>query len=483
MRKAFNSLRGLGIALAIAAFLVGLFGAWLWMHSNALWNEHLTRSYFAGKALFASLSTGSAAPTGVEIAPLSAADRQRARDGDYSRISGSPQPAFVTNVSILESSSPGASGHSLTLAVISAKFRYPLAEISFSGLPGGAENLGALARVLASYCNDPVVFAQMDDADWLRIDGTAVWGCAAAPTDLRLVAVLVSAIGLATIITISLRITDHFETFAELLRSRRRFGGPDSYEASGPEELRDIVSAINNYLEAERDRLEKRAMVLSGVGHDLGTPATRLRLRAALIEDADLRQRFEADIDQMTGIIESVLTYTRAEINSEAPRQISLSSLVESLVSDYADTGRPVEFRRPRVTTVSGGRSVFMSRQGRRTFPDERRVVVTARPISLQRALSNLIDNALKYGRRATVQLETDADTATIVVEDQGTGCTPGDLEKLIAPYRRGDNTSMVPGFGLGLTIVASIAIMHGGALSFEAGAKGIRARFSISRN
>lgn len=69
-----------------------------------------------------------------------------------------------------------------------------------------------------------------------------------------------------------------------------------------------------------------------------------------------------------------------AEINSEEPRQISLTSLVESLVADYGDTGQPVTFRPTKRETVQGGRSVFMSRQGRSTMPDERRVIVTAVP-------------------------------------------------------------------------------------------------------
>ena len=72
------------------------------------------------------------------------------------------------------------------------------------------------------------------------------------------------------------------------------------------------MSAVNSYLENEREQLSKRAIVLSGVSHDLGTPATRLRLRAALIKERDLCEKLEADIDSMTEMIESVLTYTRA---------------------------------------------------------------------------------------------------------------------------------------------------------------------------
>lgn len=482
MRDRLNSLRVLGTGLAVAAFFLGLLSAWIWTRSDAAWNAHQDRAEFAGRALFQSLTHGTAAPAGMTVTQLSPTDQQRARSADFLRISGVSRPALVTNVSIHAPEPQGMPGRTLALAVVAAELRYPLADISFADGQGAAETLGALTRVMASHCSDPVMFASLGDAPWMRVAGGPVWGCDVAPSDHRLISVLLATIGLGTIATLLLDMTSRFERFAHLLRTRR-LGGPDSYETSGPQELRRIVSAVNSHLEAGREQLEKRAMVLSGVSHDLGTPATRLRLRAALIDDPDLRQRFERDIDQMTGIIESVLTYTRTEMGSEAPRRISLASLVEALVADYSDTGQPVTFRRVTGVTIHGGRSLFMSRQGKGVLPDERRVVVTARPVALERALSNLIDNALKYGRRATVALETDADTATIVVEDEGNDHTPDEIEALTAPYRRGRNTGTVPGFGLGLTIVASIADMHGGALTFEGGQTGIRARLSIQRS
>jgi len=482
MTERWNSLRVLGTGLAVAAFFIGLLSAWLWMLSDARWAAHLARSHLAGQMLYATLTAESPAPAGVEVTPLAPADRRLAENGAFSQISGSPTPGFVTNVSIHEALARGVSGRALALAVVSDELRYPLADISDVRGQNPAGTLGALTRVLASYCSDLVVYARAGDGRWMRIEGSTVWGCGAAPSDLRLIAGIVAIVGLGIVITMFLNMTSYFERFAELLRSRRRQGGPESYESAGPKELRDIVSAVNSYLMAEREQLEKRALVLSGVSHDLGSPATRLRLRAALIDDQELRQRLEGDIDQMTGIIESVLTFTRAEVNSEEPQRLSLTALVDALVSNYSDAGRPVEFRRRQDLSATGGRSVFMSRQGRGEMSDERRVVVTGRPVALQRALSNLIDNALKYGRRAKVELEADADTATIFVEDEGVGYRPADLERLIAPYRRGENARTIQGFGLGLTIVASIANLHGGELSFETGARGLRACLKIQR-
>ena len=74
------------------------------------------------------------------------------------------------------------------------------------------------------------------------------------------------------------------------------------YDTNGPKELLEIVGAVNDYLQFERDQLSNRAIILSGVSHNLGTPATRLRLRASLIQDDAIRNKLEGDIDLMTAV-------------------------------------------------------------------------------------------------------------------------------------------------------------------------------------
>ncbi len=107
----------------------------------------------------------------------------------------------------------------------------------------------------------------------------------------------------------------------------------------------NLIRSINGYLQNETKSLARRAKFLVGVSHDLGTPATRLRLRAKLVQDTELRGKIDADIEQMTGMIESVLAYTQTEINIEAARQLSLDSLVEAIVSDFQDEGLPVSLQ------------------------------------------------------------------------------------------------------------------------------------------
>ena len=483
MISRFRNLRAIGSVLVFSAFLSSALATVLWTQSSSNWTVHQKGAYIAGITLFNAMQNGTTPAQGVQLVELEEIDLNYAGAGDFHRITGAPQAARITIVPISADAANTITGKPITLAILSPDLIYKLANLPHRKGQTAAETTGEVFRLLASFCSDPMVIAQMGDDPWIQIEGESVWGCDAAPTDYRLIAALIFAIAFGILITVALNLSSDFVLFAERLRNRRRVGGPDSYKVQGPQELQSIVAAVNSYLETERTQLESRAAVLSGVSHDLGTPATRLRLRAALITDLELREKLEADIDSMTGMIESVLTYTRSEMSIEASRKLSLTALVEAVVADYQDTGRAVEFRHATDVVVRGGSSVFMSKQGKSTVAGNREIIVTGRPIALGRALTNLIDNALKYGRRAKVSLKTDATSATIIVEDEGSESSAKEIEALLAPFKRGTNTAMIDGNGLGLTIVATIANLHGGSLSFEDTATGVSACFMMQRN
>ncbi|MGY3436660.1 MULTISPECIES: sensor histidine kinase [unclassified Marinovum] len=472
----------IGSFLVLGAFVSGGLAVGLWLYSNASWQAHGARAYAAGITLYNAVQNGTAPSDGVRILPLSAEDVARAEAGVFRQLSSAPRAARLTIVPMSQDAANTATGAPFTIAILSEDLVYRLAELTSRQGRSAAETTGEVFRLVASYCSDPVVVVRMGAEPWLRVDGASVWNCDAAPRDLRMLAVILAVISLGGLLTVVLNLSSDFTHFAEQLRNRRRIGGPEAYEIPGPHELQEIVDAVNSFLQMERQQLASRAAVLSGVSHDLGTPATRLRLRSALIEDPELRRKLEADIDSMTGIIESVLTYTRAEMNVEIPRRMSLSSLIDAVVADYQDVGKGVKFRQGDDIIVQGGQSVFMSRRGHSVLAHDRDITVMGRPISLERAITNLIENALKYGRRATVALEADARTATIVIEDEGSENSAKDIEALMAPFQRGDNTTTIDGYGLGLTIVETIAVLHGGGLSFEDSAKGVSARLTIQR-
>lgn len=476
-------LRTLGLGLMIVAFCAGLGSAGVWFWSTLSWERHLAASDAIGIAIFEALRTGAPMPDGVTAQRLPPDQSGLASQGDFARMDDLPTPPLVTNMSILDARADPLGGATLSLGIVTDSIRYSVSRLASEPGQSSAEKFGNVTRMMATYCSQSVLFARLGDGAWRRIEGDAIWGCDATPRDMRLAAVIAAGLALAIMGTLVADTSAHFGRFARALRDRRRLGGPESYSTKGPNELRDIVDAVNTYLEGERAQLSHRAMVLSGISHDLGTPATRLRLRTALIKEPDLRDKLEADIDKMTSMIESVLSYTHAELNAEEPRKVSLTSLIEAMVDDYRDMGKPVSMRRVAGAQVQGGRSVFTGHAGHGAIPERQRILITARPIALQRAVSNLIDNALKYGRRATVEVRATSSHATIFVEDEGSALSPGEVEAAIAPFQRGTNTTSISGSGLGLTIVATVAEQHGGELRFDTCDTGLRAILTISRS
>ncbi len=104
------------------------------------------------------------------------------------------------------------------------------------------------------------------------------------------------------------------------------------------------------------------------------------------------------------------------------------------------------------------------------------------RPLSLQRAIENLIENSLKYGRKAIVSLQYNSKFAYINIDDESISMDEKTLKELTGPFKRGPNASFIDGVGLGLTIVSTIAEQHGGKIFFEKTNTGLKTILKISR-
>ena len=477
------SLRALSFIWVALALMIGGIASYVWVNSNRTWDRHLANAYIAGIETYYALLTQSAI-NGVNVSPLNTTDSAQANQGNFTAISQVPKPGYLTLLTLKDTSQDGALKirSEIQIAVVSDQLTYPISELSLTDQEPSAYQFGALAQLMATYCSNPVVFARVDQLAWVRIDGATVWGCAAAPTDDRLWVAIALIILISILITHIANTTDTFGYFARALKSRQLVGGPDSYDTQGPKELLEIVDAVNDYLQFERDQLANRAIVLSGVSHDLGTPATRLRLRAALIQDHAIRKKLEADIDLMTTTIEGVLTYTRSESNSEQPQKIDLMSLIDAIVADYQDTGAPVTLRQTKVTEINASQQVFTTRKGTVPVSEAKAILSYVRPVSLRRAITNLIDNAIKYGRNASVTLQADSDHIYILIEDAGGPNRAAEMDDYLAPFKRGSGAQTISGFGLGLTIVATVARQHGGHIEFQDGQLGLMARLIIKR-
>ena len=478
----FNSITNQIYFLVTSSFFIGIIFTYIWSSSNHEWKFFLKNSYHSGVSIYSSIKYGINLDNKIKIEKLEFNEEfiPENKLKFYSKI---PFPVKITTLSILESDRELTQASRLSLHIVSSKLKYPVAKIkSFQNL-NSEEQLGKVTELISNYCTNPILFIKIDQGSWYRIDGNKVWGCKVSPKDNRLIAILFLII-FSLFIFYFIRENDaKFYDFVLNLKNNLKTNKNSMEPIRGPFELKQIKDTLDLFLKSQKEKIEKRLMVLSSISHDIGTPATKLKLRTSLIEDRDLKEKLETDIDKIIEMMNGVLAYTRSEIDLEEETEISYISLIESIVFDYQDLGNKVSFIKPKYKNIGLVPSIFTGRRNRSLQLNENHhLLVKGKPLSLQRAITNLIDNALKYGRRATLFLETSSESITLIVEDEGTNVSEDLLEYLKQPFLRGQNIGITKGTGLGLTIVSTIAEQHGGKLSFEKSKVGIKAKFTILR-
>lgn len=213
-------------------------------------------------------------------------------------------------------------------------------------------------------------------------------------------------------------------------------------EEKGARELRNAARAFNTMQDRLRRYLDTRTPVLAAMSHDLRTPLTRLRLHVELLEDPVVQARAAKELDEMESMIRASLAQLKGLDDDEPRTPLDINELLATLQSECAQVGGQVRIE---------GRA-----------PE----LITAKPHALKRCLMNLLDNAIKFGGRALIQVEVDG--ALIVrVRDEGPGIPPEELERVFQPFYRveGSRNRETGGTGLGLSIARDVAQAHGGSL------------------
>ncbi|XAH25846.1 ATP-binding protein [Xylophilus sp. GW821-FHT01B05] len=220
-------------------------------------------------------------------------------------------------------------------------------------------------------------------------------------------------------------------------------GGPPLDDA-GPREVAQAARAFNAMQQRVEGQLTERMQLLAAISHDLQTPITRMKLRADLVSDRALRDKLQLDLDGMQALVEEGLAYARtAQAAQEVPRAVDLHALLDGLVCDATDAGQRVELL------------------GRHDAP------LVTRVQALRRVVTNLLDNALKFGGQAQVVVECAGDELHIAVRDRGPGIPPDQLEAVLQPFYRieGSRNRETGGTGLGLAIAHQLSLALGGRL------------------
>jgi signal transduction histidine kinase len=229
---------------------------------------------------------------------------------------------------------------------------------------------------------------------------------------------------------------------------------------AGPSEIRRVIAAFNRMQERVRRYLVERGRLLGAISHDLKTPITRLRLRAEMLPDPELRARMLRDLDDMQTMVGETLDFF-SSVGKDTERQpVDVGALIESVCEDRREAGQALTVR------------------GAPLAP------YRADPQGLRRCLDNLIENAIRYGGSAEIEIADSADQLRVAIRDGGPGIPQAELERVFEPfYRLDDSRNMESGgTGLGLSIARNIARWHGGDVKLSNGARGVVAELALPR-
>ena len=284
-----------------------------------------------------------------------------------------------------------------------------------------------------------LVQAQLRDGTWVSIAHRLPEEAFAWPTKL-LLALGVLLISVVALSLIAVRVATR--PLAVLGNAAQELGRDiqrPPLDEGGPLEVRRAAQAFNTMQASLARFLRDRAQLLAAISHDLKTPITRLRLRAELIDDPQQQAKFLRDLDEMENMTRATLEFLRHANTRESVQPVDVQALVETLQADAEALGQEVRI------------------QGAANSP------YPARALALQRCLANLIDNAHKYGRRATVTVDDNATRLRISVADEGPGIPESELEHVFEPFYRLEQSRSreTGGVGLGLSISRDIARAH----------------------
>lgn len=216
---------------------------------------------------------------------------------------------------------------------------------------------------------------------------------------------------------------------------------------TGPNELVRAARAFNAMRERIARFVEERVQILAAISHDLQTPITRMKLRAEMAEDSEDKRKMVHDLAEIETLVQEGLAYARATHGGgEPPSRIDIGAFVESLAYDYQDTGKAVSILR----NLGGA--------------------IETRPNALRRILTNLTDNAIKFGGAAELSVYREGGAVVIDVLDRGPGIPEDKLESVLQPFVRLEQSRNreTGGSGLGLAIAHQLALAIGGSLTLR---------------
>ena len=329
--------------------------------------------------------------------------------------------------------------------------RAPFAPPFNRGTPmGGMGGMGGMSAMMQQMTGPNFgvwrglqVAVRLSDGQWLSFDTTLPQGPPAVSWEFLISMALMAVIVIAVSVWAVRRVTAPLGILSAAAERLGRDVAAQPLAEVGTVEMRDAARAFNRMQERLHRLIESRTQMLAALSHDLRTPLTLLRLRAEEVADTEERNKMLATIAEMNEMIGTTLAFARDEVRAEPRRKVDIAALLATAVDDLADAGLPVSMQP--------------------TVP----LILDCQPGALKRAVANLLDNAVKYGKCARASIAATAKAFEIIIDDDGPGIPEAELPRVFQPfYRLEDSRNRgTGGTGLGLAIAQSIVQAHGGEL------------------
>lgn len=241
---------------------------------------------------------------------------------------------------------------------------------------------------------------------------------------------------------------------ADLAQTAENFGkgiDDDGFKPYGSSEVRKAGLAFIRMKERILKQIMERTQMLAGISHDLRTPLTRMKLMVTMMSDSADKEDFLADIDEMEKMLNGYLAFVRGE-GDETAVKVDIKELVSGIVGRFASKHVKIK-----------------------CFAVDNLKEITAKEQALRRAITNIVANASRYGKKIEVRVDGDDKKVRVIVDDNGPGIPKDKREEVFRAFYRLENSrnKETGGIGLGLAITKDIITAHGGTISLEDGSLG----------
>ena len=228
---------------------------------------------------------------------------------------------------------------------------------------------------------------------------------------------------------------------ADLLGKGRN---PRQLEEKGSKEMVATIRAFNSMAMRIQNFITDRERSFAAISHDLKTPLTRARLRVESIEDDTIKESLIGDLDYLGTMVTGSLQIISDGIEFEHTSDIDLTEMLGAILKKEEILGLPIKFDMKKNLTMKG------------------------RSLAIERLFSNLINNAMTYGKGVEVKGKKQYNGILIEIMDNGPGLSDADKENVFKPYYRMEHKLSESHSGLGMGIARSIANIHGGELELK---------------